>query len=99
MRYRAVMFDSDLFHEKGQIFGSGPATAYQSAGQAFASGKKAPQRRAATASAAATSASPMDSLFVQHKDKGWGHNRQSWCDVDPACNGWNEKMQAVEGTK
>lgn len=67
--------------------------------QAFAAGKK-PHVSGATASAsAATSGSPMDALFVQHRDKGWDHNYQSWCDVDPACNGWNGKMQAVEGRK
>ncbi len=84
---------------QGQHFGSGPSAAYEPARQAFASGKKPRHVNAASASASAPSQSPMDALFVQHKDKGWDHIHQSWCDVDPACNGWNEKMKAVEGNK
>jgi hypothetical protein len=53
----------------------------------------------ATASAAMSPEDAMQSLWQQHKDEGWRHNYQSWCDVDPNCNGWNEKLQAVEGKK
>jgi hypothetical protein len=38
----------------------------------------------------------LDALAVQHKDKGWKSNHESWCDVDPNCNGWNKNMQTYE---
>jgi hypothetical protein len=60
---------------------------------AYAAGKHKAAQPALSASAA------MDALAVQHKDAGWSHNYQSWCDVDPSCNGWNEKMMAVEHKK
>jgi hypothetical protein len=43
-----------------------------------------------------SSVSALDALAVQHQDKNWDHRYQSWCDVDPACNGWNQKMLNYE---
>jgi len=72
-------------------------------GGAFAAGKHKPIHASAAASAAhgaATDpATPLDALFVQHKDAGWHSNHESWCDVDPNCNGWNKNMQNYETTK
>jgi hypothetical protein len=68
------------------VFGAG--------GAAYAAGKHKPIQP----STAASSGSPLDALAVQHKDQDWHHMQQSWCDVDPACNGWNEKMKVYEGS-
>lgn len=40
----------------------------------------------------------LDALAVQHKDKDWKGNHESWCDVDPKCSGWNKNMQTYEQT-
>jgi hypothetical protein len=45
------------------------------------------------------SAAALDALAAQHKDPGWDHRYQSWCDVDPNCNGWNKKMEEYEATQ
>ena len=64
-------------------------------GGAYAAGKHKPIQTSTTAS----STSALDALAVQHKDPDWHHMQQSWCDVDPSCNGWNEKMKAYESKK
>jgi hypothetical protein len=64
-------------------------------GAAYAAGKHKPIQSSTTT---ASSGSLLDALAVQHKDPDWHHMQQSWCDVDPACNGWNEKMKAYEGS-
>ena len=67
------------------------------AGGAFAAGKHKPIQASAAAHAAygaeTDPSTALDALFVQHKDAGWHSNHQSWCDVDPSCNGWSKKMQ------
>jgi hypothetical protein len=63
-------------------------------GAAYAAGKHKPIQPNTTAS----STSALDALAVQHRDADWHHMQQSWCDVDPSCNGWNEKMKIYEGS-
>jgi hypothetical protein len=64
-------------------------------GGAYAAGKHKPIQTSTTAS----STSALDALAVQHKEPNWHHMNQSWCDIDPNCNGWNEKMKAYESRK
>jgi len=64
-------------------------------GAAYAAGKHKPIQTSTTAS----STSALDALAVQHRDPDWHHMQQSWCDVDPKCNGWDEKMKAYESKK
>jgi hypothetical protein len=63
-------------------------------GVAYAAGKHKPIQTSTNAS----STSALDALAAQHRDQDWHHMQQSWCDVDPNCNGWNEKMKAYEGS-
>jgi hypothetical protein len=56
-----------------------------SAGTAFAGGKKAP-------------AQPIDPRQVAHEASlkaEHPNGRQSWCDMDPKCNGWDQTYQLV----
>ena len=86
---------------QGQVFG---ASLYNAGGGAYAASKSKPKPIHAGAGARAAhgadtgSSSALDALAVQHKDAGWDHRYQSWCDVDPSCNGWNQKMQQYEAT-
>lgn len=92
------------FGPQGQVFGSQSyAPTGASAGEAYGSARSkrtpihaSPAARAAYGSAAG-SGTALDALAVQHKDPGWDHRYQSWCDVDPNCNGWNKKMREYEG--
>lgn len=52
-----------------------------------------------SAPAGASYAAALVSVMVPHKVTGWDHNYQSWCDVDPNCNGWTQRMQTYEGRK
>jgi hypothetical protein len=85
---------------QGQVFG----TSYSSGAGAYAATKPKPKPiHAGVAARAAHGAdvgshTALDALAVQHKDPGWDHRYQSWCDVDPSCNGWNKKMQEYEAT-
>ena len=85
------------YGSQGQVFGSPP----HDAGRAYAAQSKPKRPRASAAARAAygsvsDSRSALDALAVQHKDPAWDHRYQSWCDVDPNCNGWNQKMQEYE---
>lgn len=42
--------------------------------------------------------STLDALAVQHKNKDWHSNHESWCDVNPDCSGWNKNMESYEQT-
>jgi hypothetical protein len=84
----------------GQAFVNPPAFESRPYAAGAARAQAEPGRRPIRASAAARdaagSAVTLDPLAMQHKDPGWKHNYQSWCDVDPNCNGWAEKMQEYE---
>ena len=84
----------------GQAFVNSPAFESRSHRAGAARAQAEPGRRPiharVAAHDAAGSAVTLDPLAMQHKDPGWKHNYQSWCDVDPSCNGWAEKMQEYE---
>jgi hypothetical protein len=86
---------------QGQVFGT---SSYSSSGGAYAATKPKPKPIHAGAAArtayGANAGSPtaLDALAVQHKDRGWDHRYQSWCDVDPNCNGWTKKIEEYEAT-
>lgn len=85
----------------GQAFGS-PASAATQANALANSRHKPIHARAAAGEAlgsAGVSGVTFDPMSMQHKDPGWAHNYQSWCDVDPSCNGWAEKMREYEGSR
>ena len=78
----------------GQVFGSPPSDAGEA--RALATSKHRPIHATGSAATAYGSAVTFDPLSMQYKDKDWKHNYQSWCDVDPSCNGWTKKMQEYE---
>jgi hypothetical protein len=53
----------------------------------------AKKHAAANASASAQIADPRAAYKEQ------GHNQQSWCDVNPDCNGWNEWLKDTQEGK
>ena len=82
----------------GQVFGNPSFGGNEARAQAIPQRKRIHARAAAavTYGSAAGPAVTLDPLSMQYKDKDWKHNYQSWCDVDPSCNGWAEKMQEYE---
>jgi hypothetical protein len=85
----------------GQVFANPSYNAGEA--RAFAEPRQHTVRARAAAAAAYGSAAgsevTIDPLAMQHKDKDWKHNYQSWCDVDPSCNGWAAKMQEYEQSR
>ena len=57
----------------------------------MAAGKKHDAARAAYASATS------ESVADPRQNKGANH--ESWCDLDPQCNGWNAWLQDVSARK
>ncbi len=82
----------------GQVFGSPPNSAARAYGLANPTPRqvRGSDRDSAAPYTAAHATAVLDTLAEQHKDKNWDHRYQSWCDVDPNCNGWNKKMQDYE---
>lgn len=60
-----------------------------SAGTAFAGGKKAP----------AAPIDPRQVAFAASVKAQHPNGRQSWCDIDPKCNGWDQTYQSVAQKK
>jgi hypothetical protein len=58
---------------------------------AMAAGKKNTDARAAYASGAGGS--------VADPRRNQGGNHETWCDLDPQCNGWNAWLQNVSAGK
>ncbi|HEY4406573.1 MAG TPA: hypothetical protein VGN55_18160 [Xanthobacteraceae bacterium] len=67
------------------------AIAFGGASGAMAAGKKHGDARAAYASATAGS--------VADPRHNQGGNHETWCDLDPQCNGWNAWLQDVNARK
>jgi hypothetical protein len=67
------------------------AIAFGGASGAMAAGKKHDEGRAAYASGAG-------GPFADPRQNK-GANHESWCDLDPQCNGWNAWLQNVSAGK
>ena len=84
---------------QGQVFGSPPLSTPR---HVYGLATPEPRRmrgntgQRATHDTAGHAAAVLDSLMQPYKDPNWDHRYQSWCDVDPNCNGWNKKIQEYE---
>jgi hypothetical protein len=80
-----------MHHKKIAFTALSLAIALGGASGAMAAGKKHNDARAAYASGAGAS--------IGDPRHNQGGNHETWCDLDPQCNGWNAWLQNVSAGK